>query len=336
MNFTVLGAGAWGTAMALHLNECGQRVTLVPRRLERALAIAGTRENTSYLPGIKLPLDLQIAAATSPLSDACEILVFACPSKALRETAESAKKRLPAGTRLKLTLSLCKGLEAGTNFRAEQVLKSVFPDVPAGTISGPTNALEIAKKLPVAAVFASDAGEDLASALQNSISTPAFRIYRSDDVAGVELGGSLKNIYAVAAGICDGMRLGANARASLLTRALAEMSRLVTALGGKAETVRGLSGLGDLVATATAAWSRNRRFGLCIGENGVEKALEEMRAGTSVVEGFYAAKNFFDVARKLNVQTPILDCVHAIVFEKTVPAEAIRRLMTRDLKADEN
>ncbi|MCR5184177.1 MAG: NAD(P)-dependent glycerol-3-phosphate dehydrogenase [Opitutales bacterium] len=335
MNIVVLGSGAWGTAMAVHLNECGQRVTLLPRRLEQALELAGTRENKAYLPGIFLPNDLQIGYDVAPVLAECDILIFACPSKALRTTAEHIKKVMPAGTPIRLLLSLSKGLEAGTNFRAEQVLKDVFGDMPAGTISGPTNAMEISRHLPVAAVFATDADEALATQVQHAFSSPTFRLYRSSDIAGVELGGSLKNVYAIAAGICDGMRLGVNARASLLTRALAEMSRLVVALGGKAETVQGLSGLGDLVATASADWSRNRQFGIKIAMTGTAKALEEMQAGKSIVEGYYATKNFFAVAQKLCVPAPILECVHAIIFEKTDLESSIRSLMTRDLKPNE-
>ncbi len=335
MNIVILGSGAWGTAMAVHLNERGQRVTLVPRRLEQALTIASERENKVYLPGIALPNDLQIGYDVGPVLAECDILIFACPSKALRTAAEHARDVMPAGTHFKLMLSICKGLEAGTNFRAEQVLKEIFPNVPAGTISGPTNALEIAHHLPVAAVFASDADDVLAEEIQHAFSSPTFRLYRSNDVAGVELGGSLKNIYAIAAGICDGMNLGANARASLLTRAIAEMSRIVIALGGNAETVQGLSGLGDLVATATADWSRNRQFGIKIGKQGAQAAIDAMLAGTSIVEGYYATKNFFEVVKKLNIQTPILNCVHAIIFENIVPAKAIHALMTRDLKANE-
>lgn len=332
MNVVILGAGAWGSAMAIHLNRCGQRVTLVPRRLEQALAIAGTRENREYLPGVPFPQDIQIAHVPAPALTECDVLVFACPSKALRETAERVKNFV--SPRTKIAISLCKGLEAGTLMRPEQVLRQSFRDLPCGTISGPTNAAEVASGLPVAVVFASDAPAETAEEIQREFSGNAFRIYRSSDTAGVELSGSLKNIYAIAAGICDGMRLGANARASLLTRALAEMGRLVVAGGGKLETVRGLSGMGDLVATATADWSRNRAFGIEIGCSGTRAALEKISAKSSVVEGYYATKNFHESAKRDGVPAPILDCVYDVVFGGLSPQEVIPALMTRALKEE--
>lgn len=332
MTIAILGAGAWGSAMAIHLNRCGQRVTLVPRRLEQALEIAGTRENRVYLPGVPFPRDVQIAHVPAPALAECDAVIFACPSKALRETAERVKAAISPRTRI--LISLCKGLEAGTLLRPEQVLRQVFPSLSCGVISGPTNAAEVAAGFPVAVVFASDASAELAEKIQSEFSDASFRIYRSSDVVGVELGGALKNIYAIAAGICDGMRLGANARASLLTRALAEMGRIVEAEGGNVETVRGLSGMGDLVATATADWSRNRAFGLEIGREGTEAALAKMNARKSVVEGYYATKNFYESTRRAGVPAPILDCVHAVVFGGLPPREVIPALMTRELKEE--
>lgn len=332
MKATILGAGAWGSAMAIHLNRCGQRVTLVPRRLEQALEIAGTRENRVYLPGVPFPRDVQIAHVPATALAECDAVIFACPSKALRATAERVKDAISPRTRI--LISLCKGLETGTLLRPEQVLRQVFPSLPCGVISGPTNAAEVAAGFPVAVVFASDAPAELAEKIQSEFSDASFRIYRSADVVGVELCGALKNIYAIAAGICDGMRLGANARASLLTRALAEMGRIVEAEGGNVETARGLSGMGDLVATATADWSRNRTFGLEIGHRGIDAALQKISAGKSIVEGYYATKNFHEYAKNSGVPAPILDCVHGIVFRGVKPADGIRALMTRDLKTE--
>lgn len=335
MNIVILGSGAWGSAMAIHLNRCGQRVTLAPRRIEHALEIAGTRLNDVYLPGIVFPQDIQLAANIAPVLQECDILLFACPSKALRETAERVKKILAGKTRKPLALLvLCKGLEADTFLTPEAVLAQVFPDIPSGTISGPTNAAEVAAGLPVAVVFAGNCDNELAQKIQREFSNATFRVYLSDDVVGVELGGSLKNIYAIAAGICDGMKLGANARASLLTRALTEMSRLIASFGGKIETVQGLSGMGDLIATATADWSRNRQFGLKIGREGIRSALREMSAGTSIVEGYYATKNFYEYAKDRKISAPILNCVHAIVYRDVDPRDAIDALMTRDLKSE--
>lgn len=337
MNIVILGAGAWGSAMAIHLNRCGQRVTLIPRRLEQALEIASTRRNAVYLPGVEFPQDIQIAENVAPALHACDVLIFACPSKALRNTAERTKKLLEHNAdshKPKALIVLCKGLEAGTLLTPEKVLSQVFPGIPTGTLSGPTNAAEVASGLPVAVVFASSCDTETARQIQQEFSNATFRVYLSDDVVGVELGGSLKNIYAIAAGICDGMRLGANARASLLTRALMEMARIVLSFGGKTETVQGLSGMGDMIATATADWSRNRTFGLAIGRNGIRAAIEKMTTGTSIVEGYYATKNFYDYTEKHQISAPILRCVYAIIYESIDPRDAIEVLMTRDLKSE--
>jgi len=332
MNVTILGAGAWGTAIAVHLSRCGQRATLVPRRIDHAIDIAGTRENKEYLAGVKIPRDVQIAHLPEPVLAECDAVVFACPSKFLRETATRVKDAI--SPRTKIAISLCKGLEAGTFARPETVLRESFPSLPCGTISGPTNAAEVAAGLPAAVVFASDASPEIAEEIQREFSNERFRIYRSADIVGVELGGALKNIYAIAAGICDGMRLGANARASLLTRALAEMGRIVVAEGGRIETVRGLSGMGDLVATATADWSRNRAFGLEIGRAGTASALEKMRAQKSVVEGFFATKNFHESVARYGVSAPILDSVYGVIFGGLSPKDVILELMTRELKEE--
>ncbi len=345
MKITILGAGAWGSAMAIHLNRCGQRVTLVPRRVEHALEIATRRENAVYLPRVSFPLDIQIASNLAPALIDCEVLIFACPSKALRETARRAKASLDAvqaratggacAGGLRMAITLCKGVEAGTFLRPVEVLRQELGGVPAGTISGPTNAAEVAAGMPVAVVLAcAGASPEICKKIQEEFSNDAFRVYLSGDVAGVELGGSLKNIYAIASGICDGMKLGANARASLITRSLAEMSRIAVAFGGNAETVRGLSGMGDLIASATADWSRNRSFGLLLGSAGLDVALGKMESGASVVEGYYATKNFFEYVRGKGVSAPILECVHAIIYEKKSPQFAIAALMTRDLKAE--
>lgn len=335
MNIVILGAGAWGSAMAIHLNRCGQRVTLIPRRLDQALEIAGSRENAVYLPGVEFPRDIQVAANAAPALLECDVLIFACPSKALSTTAESVKPILENNPRKPLALLvLCKGLEAETFLTPGKVLSRVLPGIPTGTLSGPTNAAEVAAGLPVAVVFASNCGDAVARKIQQEFSNATFRVYLSGDVVGVELGGSLKNIYAIAAGICDGMKLGANARASLLTRALTEMSRLIASFGGAPETVQGLSGMGDLIATATADWSRNRQFGLKIGRDGIRSALEKMFAGTSIVEGYYAAKNFYEYAKSKKISAPILRCVYEIVYCGVDPRDAIDALMTRDLKSE--
>lgn len=332
MNVVILGAGAWGSAMAIHLNRCGQRVTLIPRRLEQALAIAGTRENAEYLPGVTFPPDIQVAHSPAPALLECEVLIFACPSKALRATAERVRPCVTPAT--KIAIAICKGLEAGTLLRPELVFRETFPQLPCGTISGPTNAGEVAAGFPGAVAFASNAAPELVEKIQHEFSNNLLRIYRTTDLAGVELCGALKNIYAIAAGICDGMHFGGNARASLLTRSLAEMARIILAEGGKLETVLGLSGVGDLVATSTADWSRNRAFGIEIGRSGPKVALEKLSKQKTVVEGFYATKNFYETVHKAGISAPILNGVYGIVHGGRSPKEIISALMTRELKEE--
>lgn len=332
MNIAIFGAGAWGSAMAIHLNRCGGRVTLLPRRLEHAVAIAAERENSEYLPGVKFPQDIQIAFNPVPVLFDCDAVVFACPSKALRATVERLRGIVPPS--VKIAISLCKGLETGTLLRPGQVLSETLPQLAHGAISGPTNAAEVAAGLPAAVAFASDADPALVGQIQREFSNERLRIYRTRDIAGVELCGALKNIYAIAAGICDGMRFGANARASLLTRSLAEMARIIEAEGGKLETVLGLSGVGDLVATATSDWSRNRAFGIEIGRAGTAAALEKMARQKSVVEGFSAARNFYESVHRAGVYAPILDGVYAVVHHGFSPKEIISGLMLRELKEE--
>jgi glycerol-3-phosphate dehydrogenase (NAD(P)+) len=333
MNIVVVGAGAWGTAFALHLSRLGHTVTLVPRRFEQALALASTRENTDYLPGFTLPQSLQIGHELAPVLMEAEIVLLACPSQALRETATRVRAALGLATALKLVVSLTKGLELGTHLRPGEVMAAALPGLAAGSLTGPTNAAEVASGKPAAMVLAAQgADEALLAEVQAALSGPTLRVYRSDDVAGVEFGGCLKNVYAIAAGCCDGLRLGDNAKAALLTRALAEMVRVGVALGAKPETFYGLGGFGDLVATCTGGWSRNRSFGQHLGEG--KKAPELIAASKSVVEGYRTTQSFLELVRERGIEAPILAETHAILYAGKPPAEALAALMGRGLRRE--
>ena len=326
MKFVVVGAGAWGTAFALHLARGGHAVALVPRREEQARLLAVTRENVDYLPGVALPPAVVVTADLARVSGAADVVLLACPAQALRETCA----RLPAA---RIVLSLAKGLEVATHLRPSQVLAAVLPGAVVGALTGPTQALGVAQGDPSAMVLATaglGAGE--LQDLQAAMSGPSLRIYTSDDLAGVEFGGCLKNIYAISAGCCDGLKLGDNTKAGLLTRALAEMVRVGLALGARAETFYGLSGFGDLVATCYGGWSRNREFGQRIGEGlPVAELIANRR---TVVEGYKTTLAFAELCAGRQIDAPILHEMQAILAQGKKPAAALASLMTRELKAE--
>lgn len=332
MNFVVIGAGAWGTAFALHLVRCGQAVTLVPRRAEHADAMLAARENTDYLPGLPLPSALRIVGeAGLQLADA-EVVLLACPAQALRETCGRLHASVRSARRLQVVLSLAKGLEVGTHRRPSEVVAHALPGTSVGSLTGPTNALGVARGDPSAMVMAVTRNEPVLAAIQAAISGPTLRAYTSEDLPGIEFGGCLKNIYAIAAGCCDGLRFGDNTKAALLTRALTEMVRVGVALGARAETFYGLSGFGDLVATCYGDWSRNREFGQRIGEGRTVSELVSHRK--TVVEGYKTAEAFAGLCAERGIEAPILREVHAMIAHGKKPADALSALMTRELKRE--
>jgi glycerol-3-phosphate dehydrogenase (NAD(P)+) len=332
MKFAVVGAGAWGTAFALHLARVGHPVTLAPRRAEQAAALLTARENTDYLAGLPLPPAITITADLAAALFGAEVILLACPTQALRETCARVRAALAAEARIGLVVSLAKGLEIGTHLRPSQVIAESLPGLLVGALAGPTNAAEVARGLPAAMVLAATASASFVTEVQTAISGPTLRVYTSDDLSGVEFGGCLKNIYAIAAGCCDGLRLGDNTKAALLTRALAEMVRVGSALGARPETFYGLSGFGDLVATCHGGWSRNREFGLRLGEGATVASLLEHRK--TVVEGHKTAASFTELCAGRGIEAPILREVYALLFEGKQPAAALAALMTRGLKRE--
>ena len=332
MNICVIGAGAWGTAFSLHLQRLGHAVTLVPRRPEQALALAATRENTDYLPGFSLPPGLQISGAPAPGLKEAAVVLLACPAQAVREWCERLRACVDPATRLQLVVSLAKGLELGTHLRPSQVIRAVLPRYAAGALTGPTTAAEVARGLPAAMVLAAETVTPFVKQVQAAVSGPSLRLYTSDDLPGVEFGGCLKNIYAIAAGCCDGLRLGDNSKAALITRALTEMVRVGVALGARPETFYGLSGAGDLMATCYGNWSRNHEFGQRLGEG---RTVEELLAGRrTVVEGYQTTESFHGLCVKRGITAPILTEVHRLLFEGQKPADSLQALMMRELKRE--
>jgi glycerol-3-phosphate dehydrogenase (NAD(P)+) len=332
MNFAVIGAGAWGTAFAVHLCRIGHTVTLVPRRFEQAVALSTSHENAEYLPGITLPPSLQIGHELTPVLMETDVVMLACPAQALRETCERLRAHLQLSTQLKLIVSLAKGLEQTTHLRPTEVIASVLPRYATATLTGPTNAAEVALGKPSAMTLAAVRIDDFLTAVQTALSGPTLRVYTSDDVVGAEFGACLKNIYAIAAGCCDGLKLGDNSKAALLTRALTEMVRVGQALGARAETFYGLSGFGDLVATCHGGWSRNRQFGERLGEG---KVVAELLAGRkTVVEGYKTTDSFAGLCRSRGIDAPILYEMRALLFEGKPPAQVLTSLMARELKRE--
>ncbi len=332
MNFSILPAGAWGTALAIHLSQQGHAVTLLPRTLEEAMEMGKLRENRFYFPGHSFPADLQIGLEYRPALMEADWVILACPSKFLRSVCRELVPVIGDATALKGFVTICKGLEEKTNALPGSILEEELPGYPHAVLSGPTFASQVAEGQPSALVLASDAPAELTEYLQTAISADNLRVYTSTDRVGVELGGCLKNVYAIAAGMCDGLGLRDNSKAALLTRALHEMVRVGTALGGKAASFYGLTGFGDLFLTCNGKESRNRTFGEAFACGASAASLIEEKRLT--VEGYRTCHCFHHLCREKEIEAPILEQIYRILFEKQTPDSAIRALMERDLKPE--
>lgn len=325
MKITFLGAGAWGTALACSLRQADHDVTLWDHDRDNLATIGASNRNEKYLPGIALPAGFRVEADAVAARRDAELVVMAVPSKAFRSVAGTLSDFRG------LVVSVTKGIEFETGLTMCGVLRAAAPNARRVALSGPTLALEVARGIPTAAVAASD---DAASArmAQELFHRPSFRIYTSTDVVGVELGGALKNVIAIGAGVCDGLGFGDNSKAALVTRAIVEMRRLGTACGALPETFAGLSGLGDLVVTCFSPLSRNRTLGERLGRG---EALGDLLArSVSVAEGYPTARAAWQLARRYNVTTPVIDEVHAMLYAGKEVAQAVRDLTSRDSKAE--
>ena len=328
MNITVIGAGAWGTALAMAAaaQPVGHSVRLWARDAMQVQQMRMQRENHRYLPGLAFPQGLQVVDGDAAAAVAAvDLVIIATPMAALRSWLQQLQHvRVPVAW-------LCKGFEAGTGLMPHEVCAQVAPQLRCAALSGPSFAQEVARQQPSALVAAS-ADAQVRHTLVQALHSPSLRVYGNEDMVGVEVGGAVKNVMAIAAGLCDGLQLGLNARAALLTRGLAEMTRLGVALGARADTFMGLSGLGDLMLTATGDLSRNRKVGLLLATGmGLEQALQSLG---HVAEGVYSARTVLARAQQLGVDMPIAATVVDLLDGRLQPVQAVQRLMEREPKAE--
>ncbi|MDR1578069.1 MAG: NAD(P)-dependent glycerol-3-phosphate dehydrogenase [Deltaproteobacteria bacterium] len=327
-NISIIGTGAWGTALAIHAARLGLSVRLWARRSELADRIRETRVNDDFLPCFSLPANVSIHSDPAAAVDGAGLILWVVPSHGLRDVARRFKPYLTPGVVL---MSATKGVEDDTYASMTDILaaETAGLSLAIGAMSGPSFAREVAQGLPTAVTVAFRRPE-VAQAIQTLLSAPVFRIYTSQDVIGVELGGAMKNVYAIAAGVCDGLCLGLNARAAFLTRALAEMTRLGVALGANPLTISGLSGLGDLLLTATGDLSRNRRVGLRLGTGEtLEAILTNQRA---VAEGVNNARAVWGLAQSKGLSLPTIREIYKVLHEGKDPRQGLVDLLTRRLK----
>ena len=326
---TVLGAGAWGTAVAMAL--AGRHDVLLWGRNSEAMAAMAASGENSYLPGFPLPPQLRISAdfdaAVAHASGEYGLLIAACPVAGLRPMLQQLKDKAIGNL-----VWLCKGFEGGTGLLPHQIVQEVLGDtVPGGALSGPSFAQEVARGLPCALTIASHSAA-LRGAVVSALHGGTIRVYASEDLVGVEVGGAVKNVLAIATGVADGLGLGLNARAALITRGLAEITRLGTALGGQTETFMGLTGMGDLILTCTGDLSRNRRVGLGLAQG---KALDTIVAELGhVAEGVPCAKAVRELARRMGVDMPITNAVAGVLFDGDLPHVMVQQLLSRDPRAE--
>lgn len=325
----VIGAGAWGTTMSLILSRKGRPVHLWEYFPDYARQLAETRENPKFLPGVHIPENIMISADIEKTAADCREIVMAVPSQKLRA---SAKRLARAGVRPLRVITASKGIERGSLARMSEVVRQEFGQgTEVCALSGPSHAEEVSRSMPCSLVAASE-NKETAQAVQELFSTDSLRIYTSPDIVGVELGGALKNVIALAVGMVDGLGLGDNSKAALMTRGLAEIGRLGESLGANIETFAGLSGIGDLIVTCTSRYSRNRRVGEAIGRGlRLDEILKEMEM---VAEGVETARSAKQLGERMKVDLPITLQVNRILFEEIPPLEAVQNLMRRPRKAE--
>lgn len=325
----VLGAGSWGTALAIQFARAGRQSVLWGREAQHLAQLARERRNRRYLPDAPFPDALSIEPHLQTALGRCRDILVAVPSHAFRATLQAIAPYIRGGMRLAWAT---KGFELHTGKLPHEVASDILDArLPMAVLSGPTFAREVGAGLPTAMTVAAT-DETFARALAESLSSHNFRVYTSTDIVGVEVGGAVKNVLAIGAGMSDGLGFGANTRIALITRGLAEMTRLGVALGAQRETFMGLAGLGDLVLTCTDNLSRNRRFGLAVAA-GTSSAQAQADIG-QVVEGVQAAQAVHEVAQRLKVEMPICEQVYAVLYQNVTPSQAVKQLMSRELKSE--
>ena len=325
---SVLGAGSWGTALSLLLCKNGHEVTLWSALEDEVRMLCEKREHESKLPGVRLPEDMKITADLEDSLQDPDVAVLAVPSPFTRSTAHRMAPFVKKG---QIIVNVAKGVEEHTLMTLSEIISEEIPQADVCVLSGPSHAEEVGKGLPTTCVVSAEKRET-AEYLQGIFMSPVFRVYTTPDILGVELGGALKNVIALAAGTADGLGYGDNTKAALITRGIAEISRLGTKMCARAETFYGLSGIGDLVVTCASVHSRNRKAGYLMGKGyTMQEAMDEVKM---VVEGVYSARAAKSLAEKYQVEMPIIEEVNKVLFEDKPAADAVRDLMLRDKKVE--
>lgn len=327
-NVGVMGAGSWGTALALLLHKNGHQVTVWSINQEEVDMLSSKREHTSKLPGVKLPEEMIFTSNMEEAIVGKDFLVLAVPSPFTRSTARNMKPYVKEG---QIIVDVAKGIEEATLMTLSQQIEEELPQADVAVLSGPSHAEEVGRGLPTIVVIGARTKET-AEYLQSMFMNEVFRVYTSPDMLGMELGGSLKNVIALSAGIADGMGYGDNTKAALITRGIAEIARLGVKMGGAIESFTGLTGIGDLIVTCASVHSRNRKAGYLMGQGkSMQEAMDEVQM---VVEGVYSTKAAVKLGEKYGVSLPIINKVNEVLFEGKDPKEAVNELMLRDSKAE--
>ena len=327
---SVIGSGGWGIALAILLHKNGHNLTIWSFDKKEAEELKTTRENKTKLPNILLPEDIKVTDDLKEAVNDKDILILAVPSKAIRSVSKSLKNIIKDN---QIIVNVAKGLEEDTLETMTDIIEEELKGkkTQVAVLSGPSHAEEVGKGIPTTCVVSAH-NKELTLYLQNIFMNPSFRVYTSPDMLGIEIGGALKNVIALAAGIADGLNYGDNTKAALITRGIKEIASLGVAMGGEQSTFYGLTGLGDLIVTCASMHSRNRRAGILLGQG---KTLDEaIKEVNMVVEGIYSAKSALMAAKKYNVEIPIIEQVNAVLFENKNAAEAVNELMIRDKKLE--
>ncbi|NLW39748.1 MAG: NAD(P)H-dependent glycerol-3-phosphate dehydrogenase [Tissierellia bacterium] len=325
-NIGVLGGGSWGTALAILLSNNNHRVDIWVRDKKQKEEMENTRENKRYLPGITIPENINITDDISEAIHNKELLVLSIPSHGIRNILNDSKRYFGSG---QIIVNVAKGIENDTLLRISQIVSDILPGNPYAVLSGPSHAEEVARKIPTTVVSASEKRQ-VAEYVQDIFMSPFFRVYTSPDVIGVELGGSLKNVIALGAGISDGLGYGDNTKAALMTRGIIEIARLGEKMGANSATFSGLAGIGDLIVTCTSMHSRNRRAGILIGQG--KSLVEAIKSVGMVVEGIKTAKSAYELASKHQVVMPITKEIYEVLYEGKDVKNSVINLMLRDKK----
>ena len=329
-NVGIMGAGSWGTALALLLHKNGRQVTVWSISEEEVRILSEKREHVSKLPGVKIPEDMVFTTDVESTLKGKDFIVLAVPSPFTRNTARSMSPYIMDG---QIIVDVAKGIEESTLMTLSQQIEQEIPQADVAVLSGPSHAEEVGRGLPTSVVVGAKK-EGTAKYLQEMFMSESFRVYTSPDMLGMELGGSLKNVIALAAGIADGLGYGDNTKAALITRGIAEIARLGVKMGGAVESFTGLTGIGDLIVTCASVHSRNRKAGYLMGQGrSMQEAMDEVQM---VVEGVYSAKAAVKLGKKYGVSLPIIDKVSEVLFEGKDPREAVNELMLRDGRTEHN